>query len=79
MFAETLTMKDALRSLWCDLSELRTKRERRHLVLLRKHVADEAAWSWALTDALAMMRHFSDVRALDIWGMRPIIRSPTGR
>jgi hypothetical protein len=33
--------------------------------VLKKLVGDEEHWSWALTAALALMRHFSDIRALD--------------
>jgi hypothetical protein len=34
-------MKDALRSLWRDLSELRAKGEQKHLAVLKKLVGNE--------------------------------------
>jgi hypothetical protein len=52
-------------ALWPDLSELRTKREQRHLALLKKLVGDEEHWPWALEQARALTRHFADVRAID--------------
>jgi hypothetical protein len=34
-------MKDALRSLWRELSDLHTKREENHLILLKRLIGDE--------------------------------------
>jgi hypothetical protein len=60
-------IKDALRSLWPDLSELRTKREQRHLTAL-KRLVDEKQWPWVSQQARMLMRHFGDLRAIDRLG-----------
>jgi hypothetical protein len=66
-FAKTLTSRDALRSLWPDLSELPTRRKHRHLAAL-KRLVDEKQWPWTQEQARALMRHFADVRAIDRLG-----------
>jgi hypothetical protein len=57
-------MKDALRSLWRDLCELRTKGEQRHLAAL-KRLVDEEQWPLAEPHARLHMQHFSDLRPID--------------
>jgi hypothetical protein len=59
------SVREALRSLWHDLAALRAKREERHLATLKKLVADEEHWPWAIERAKTMMRHFGDLRSLD--------------
>ena len=48
-------MKDALRSLWRDLSELRAKTGQKHLAVLKK-LAGEEQWPWAIEQARTLMR-----------------------
>jgi hypothetical protein len=60
-------MKDALRSLWCDLSELRAKGDK-HLAALKKLVGDEEHWPRAIERVKTLMRHFAGMRAIDRLG-----------
>src|SRR4029077_8092892 len=61
-------MKDALRSLWRDLSELRAKREGEACGSAVDGSLGEEHWPWPETDAGALMRHFADVGAIDRLG-----------
>ena len=61
-------VREALRSLWHDLAALRARREEKHLATLKKLVADEQQWPWAIEAAKTLMRHFGDIRAIDHLG-----------
>jgi hypothetical protein len=47
---------------------LRARREEKHLAVLKKLVGDEEHWPWAIQHTKTVMRHFSDLRAIDRLG-----------